>query len=153
MHSFRDESLRPIERVIASSGEDVTKVVSARDGHFTKLFDRRHKQGLVEQYFIEMDLGDLSGVSQAQLVMTGWMFPTDTSINIALSQNSLLHGPRPPFISMPRKEGNGETRWEEVVANMGFPGGKTKYDVKYISKLWPYTFTRLPTFFCFSWHL
>lgn len=126
VHSFRDESLRPIERVIASSGEDVTKVVSARDGHFTKLFDRRHKQGLVEQYFIEMDLGDLSGVSQAQLVMTGWMFPTDTSINIALSQNSLLHGPRPPFISMPRKEGNGETRWEEVVANMGFPGGKTK---------------------------
>jgi len=126
VHSFHNESLRPIERVLASNGEDITKVVSTRDGHFTKLFDRRYKQGLVEEYFLEMDLGNLGDARHVQLVMTGWMFPTDTSINIALSQNGQLQGPRPPFISMARTDGNGEIRWEEIVANMGFPGGKTK---------------------------
>ena len=75
---------------------------------------------------MELELGDLAGAESVHLVMTGWMFPTDTSINIALSQNSELQGPRPPYLSMPRADAvTGET-WEEVVPNMGFPGGKTK---------------------------
>ena len=126
VHSFKRENLRAIEKVVASNGNDVTEVVSARDGNFTRLFDQRLKQGLVEEYYMELDLGDLSNPQSLQLVMTGWMFPTDTSINIALSQNEELNGPRPPFISMPRTNDSGETAWIEVVSNMGFPGGKTK---------------------------
>jgi hypothetical protein len=63
-----------------------------------------------------------------QLVMTGWMFPTDTSINIAISQNKELSGSRPPSIWMPRVNADApsQTDWVEVVPNMGFPGGKTK---------------------------
>ena len=125
VHSFKRESLRAVEKVVASNGNDITEVVSARDGIFTRLFDQRFKQGLVDEYYLELDLGDLSNAESVQLVMTGWMFPTDTSINIALSQNEELNAPRPPFISMPRHHG-GETIWKEVVSNMGFPGGKTK---------------------------
>ena len=51
---------------------------------------------------------------------------SDTSINIALSQNEKLEGPRPPFILMPRKNDKQGVTWKEVVPNMGFPGGKTK---------------------------
>ncbi len=126
VHSFQRERLRPLDRVVASNGEDVTETVSKRDGRFTKLFDSRHKQGLVDEYFMELELGDLTNAQQVQLVMNGWMFPTDTSINIALSQNEKLSGPRPPYISMPRSAADRQTVWEEVVPNMGFPGGKTK---------------------------
>ncbi len=126
VHSFDRKALRPAVSVMGSNGEDVSAIVSSRDGHFTRLFDERHKQGLVDEYFMEFELGDLSGAGSVQLVMTGWMFPTDTSINIALSQNQKLQGPRPPYMSMIRKGDDESERWEEVVPNIGFPGGKTK---------------------------
>ena len=133
IHSFSSASLRSPVSAHASDGQDVLDVVKTRDGKFTKLFDRRQKQGLVPEYFLELDLGDLSVANQntaktVQLVMTGWMFPTDTSINIAISQNRELSGSRPPSIWMPRVNVNDPARtdWVKVVPNMGFPGGKTK---------------------------
>lgn len=133
IHSFVSTSLRSPVAAHGSNGQDVLAMVQKRDGKFTKLFDRRQKQGLVPEYFLELDLGDLpaaneDAASTVQLVMTGWMFPTDTSINIAISQNQQLVGSRPPSIWMPRSNADtpSQTDWIEVVPNMGFPGGKTK---------------------------
>ncbi len=133
IHAFATTNLRAPVAAHGSNGQDILDVVRARDGKFTKLFDQRQKQGLVPEYFIELDLGDLSVANQnvantVQLVMTGWMFPTDTSINIAISQNRELSGSRPPSIWMPRVnvEDPSQTDWVKVVPNMGFPGGKTK---------------------------
>jgi hypothetical protein len=133
IHSFASTSLRSPVAAHGSNGQDVLAVVQKRDGKFTKLFDRRQKQGLVPEYFLELDLGDLpvaneDAATTVQLVMTGWMFPTDTSINIAISQNKELSGSRPPSIWMPRVNADApsQTDWVEVVPNMGFPGGKTK---------------------------
>ncbi|MBT4845562.1 MAG: hypothetical protein HON92_08990, partial [Planctomycetaceae bacterium] len=133
IHAFATTDLRSPLAAHGSNGQDILDVVRARDGKFTKLFDQRQKQGLVPEYFLELDLGDLSVANQSiantvQLVMTGWMFPTDTSINIAISQNRQLSGSRPPSIWMPRvnAEDPSQTDWVKVVPNMGFPGGKTK---------------------------
>ncbi len=133
IHSFANTDLRSPVSAHGSDGQDVLDVIKQRDGKYTKLFDRRQKQGLVPEYFLELDLGDLSVGNQStaktvQLVMTGWMFPTDTSINIAISQNRELSGSRPPSIWMPRVNGDAppQTNWVQVVPNMGFPGGKTK---------------------------
>ena len=133
IHSFASTNLRSPVAAHGSNGQDVLGVVQNRDGKFTKLFDRRQKQGLVPEYFLELDLGDLpvaneDAATTVQLVMTGWMFPTDTSINIAISQNKELSGSRPPSIWMPRVNTDvpSQTDWVEVVPNMGFPGGKTK---------------------------
>ncbi|HIN53656.1 MAG TPA: CRTAC1 family protein [Planctomycetes bacterium] len=133
IHSFASAGLRSPVSAHGSDGQDVLAVIKQRDGKFTKLFDRRQKQGLVPEYFLELDLGDLSLANQnvaktVQLVMTGWMFPTDTSINIAISQNRKLSGSQPPSIWMPRVNtaAPAQTNWVKVVPNMGFPGGKTK---------------------------
>ena len=132
IHSFASSSLQSPISAHGSDGQDVLAAIKERDGKFTKLFDQRQKQGLIPEYYLELDLGDLPAVRQniaetVQLIMTGWMFPTDTSINIAISQNRKLSGSRPPSIWMPRTNGTPtQTNWVEVVPNMGFPGGKTK---------------------------
>lgn len=55
------------------------------------------------------------------LFMNGWIFPTDASINVALSQSDSLKV-QPPVIQVPDKKGN----WVTVVYNAGFPMGKNK---------------------------
>lgn len=103
-------------------GRDVLDMVRRADGNYLKAFDKKLRQGLVEEHFLELDLGPLKDPRQITLFLTGWIYPTDTSINVALGQSRRLKAPRPPSIQVPDAEG----RWREVVPYMGFPGGKTK---------------------------
>jgi hypothetical protein len=104
------------------NGRDVLGIISRRDGQYLRPFERRIVQGLGEHHFLEMDLGALDDPEKIVLFLTGWIFPTDTSLNIAVSQNPAIDSPRPPSLWVPDE--NGE--WREVMAYMGFPGGKTK---------------------------
>ncbi|HEX5446571.1 MAG TPA: CRTAC1 family protein, partial [Pirellulales bacterium] len=56
------------------------------------------------------------------LFLTGWIFPSGTSMNVAISRNPKLSDPRPPSLWAPDEKG----QWREVRSYMGFPGGKTK---------------------------
>ena len=105
-------------------GQDVLPIINRRDGRYLKLFDHRLKQGLTNKYFLELDLGALKNPQQIKLVMTGWVFPTDTSVNVAISQNPALDPPQPPTLWVP--DPTQPTGWKQVVPHMGFPGGKTK---------------------------
>ena len=105
-----------------SLGRDVRDTLRAKDGHYWRGYKRRIRQGLVDEHFLELDLGDLSGAKQITLFLTGWIFPTDTSLNVALSGNPNLEHPHPPAIQVPDANG----KWQETVSYMGFPGGKTK---------------------------
>ncbi len=128
IHSFDSRRLQSPVSATGSNGSDVLQIINQRDGKFTQLFDHRHKQGLTSDYFLELDLGDIKDARKIQLIMTGWVFPTDTSINIALSQNRQLPGSRPPSIWIPKPPSadSAKQQWVEIVPNMGFPGGKTK---------------------------
>jgi tetratricopeptide (TPR) repeat protein len=56
------------------------------------------------------------------LFLTGWVYPTSTSLNVQFSQNPDGPQPRPPALHAVDADGN----WREVRPFMGFPGGKTK---------------------------
>jgi len=56
------------------------------------------------------------------LFLTGWVFPSSTSINVWLSHHPEMKAPQPPSVWVPDKDG----RWKNVIPYMGFPGGKTK---------------------------
>ncbi len=103
-------------------GHDVLAAIARRDGTYLKTFDRRFKQGLTEEHFVELDLGDLQDPQQITLYLTGWTFPTDTSLNVAISQNPRVDAPRPPAVWVPDAQG----RFRQAIPYMGFPGGKTK---------------------------
>jgi hypothetical protein len=53
--------------------------------------------------------------------MNGWIFPTDASINFAISQSDKIKVIS-PFIQVINKNGD----WETVTDNLGFPMGKDK---------------------------
>lgn len=105
-----------------SHGRDVLPTLAQRDEKYLRAFDKIIQQGLTEKHFIELDLGDLGDAKNVTLFLTGWIFPTDTSINVSLSQNPDRDGPKPPSIWL--TDENGE--WREAIPYIGFPGGKTK---------------------------
>lgn len=113
---------RPIRRAVDQRGRDVTQTLRDADDRFVKAFDRQIYQGLTPEHYVELDLGELSSPEKIKLFLRGWLRPTDTSLNVAFSQNPSLDGPRFPSVWTP--DANGQ--FVEVQPYMGFPGGKTK---------------------------
>ncbi|MEW4526818.1 FG-GAP-like repeat-containing protein [Maioricimonas sp. JC845] len=108
-------------------GENILPQVVARDDVYARPFAERRMQGYTEETWIELDLGELaagqdSPPERITLFLTGWIFPTDTSINVALSQDTALPGPQPPSLLVPDADGS----WQQAIPYTGFPGGKTK---------------------------
>jgi len=105
-----------------AEGHDLLPKLSRRDRDFTKAFGKRIKQGLTDPGYLELDLGPLEAGDAVTLFLTGWVFPTDTSLNVALSQNPDVAAPQAPSLWVPQADG----RWKQAIPYMGFPGGKTK---------------------------
>lgn len=118
--------LSPV-RAVNQRGRDVLPEIREADDVYAKTFDEKYRQGLVEDHVLELDL-NTGAMQQAEpgdrimLYLTGWLYPTDTGINLALSENPSLPSPRPPSLSVPDGEGD----WKRIQPFMGFPGGKTK---------------------------
>jgi hypothetical protein len=122
---FKVHTVRNARTPVAArdqQGRDVLTKIAQRDDDYLACFDRRFKQGLTEPHFLEVDLGELDDPQQITLFLTGWIRPTDTSLNIAISQRPDLESTAPPSVRVPNEAGE----WIEVRPFMGFPGGKTK---------------------------
>ena len=120
IHTVRSPRLPVAAR--DTRGRDVLSQVIARDGNYTKTFDKQLAQGFTEEHFLELDLGEFPESKNITLFLTGWMYPGSTSLSVQLSQNPDLPKPRPPTLYAPDEKGE----WREVRPYMGFPGGKTK---------------------------
>src|SRR5687768_7789023 len=81
VHAVR--RLRPVVRAVDHRGADVTAIVSRRDGEYLSTFSRGRYQGIAEDHFVEIEL---DGSSADALIATGWIYPTDSSINVAIAQ-------------------------------------------------------------------
>ncbi len=124
---------RRTPKVLDSRGNEITDIVATRDRTYHKGWERSFTQGLVEEHWIELDLGDLSANREIILYLTGWMLPASTSINVANTYNPDSPRARPPALLVPDKDGN----WIEALPYMGFPGGKTKTIAVDVSGLFP----------------
>ncbi len=109
-------------RAVDQNGRNLRQKLRKRDGDFVKAFEQRIRQGLTPAHYIELDLGKLDDPKRITLLLTGWILPTDTSLNVAFAQDPETDGPRMPSVSVPDASG----QWHETIAYMGFPGGKTK---------------------------
>ena len=110
---------------IDSRGRNVLDLLSRADGEFVQSFEKLVCQGLVEPHFVELDFNSLDfeeDISDGFLFLTGWMHPTDTSLNIAISQNRERVHPEAPSLWVLDEN----DQWVCTAPVIGFPGGKTK---------------------------
>jgi len=113
---------QPLHKVTDENGQDVTEIVSELDENYSAPFRKTSYQGLVHEHFIEIDLGNQPPVDKPLwLIAHGWLRPTDSSINLALSQGE--HEP-PSGLHIKVADGNGG--WKTLHQNYGFPAGKLK---------------------------
>ncbi len=122
--AFEKESRRSPIAATDSAGRDVRELLLAPERNFVKAFDRRIRQGLCPPHWVDMDFGAISPTNSAYLVMTGWILPTDTSLNIQIDQNEDLTPIEFPSIWVPDAKADGG--WRNAIPFAGFPGGKTK---------------------------
>lgn len=119
---YETGALHPVRQVLDDQGKDVTAVVAKKDGQYLDHFKYTKYQGITHKHYIEINLGnDLPDRGPLWLVAYGWVYPTDSSINVAIGQGSV----KPPQgISVEVPDGKGG--WRVAEANLGFPEGKNK---------------------------
>ena len=111
-----------IARALDDNGADVTSVVSTLDGNYLDTFGRGKYQGVTRDHYVEIDLGDDAPRSgPLWLIANGWMHPTDSSINVAISQSQQEQA-KP--LSLEVQDANGA--WRTARPNLGFPAGRKK---------------------------
>ncbi len=102
-------------------GDDVLPALRERDDVYVSNLTPIQYQGLVEPHDLILDLGDDAGRAGTFLFLRGWIYPTDASINVALSQQSTVK-PTSPSLEVRDTQG----RWKTAIADIGFPSGKDK---------------------------
>jgi hypothetical protein len=112
-------------------GNDVLSALREADDVFVSNLTPMQYQGVVEPHHVILDLGPEAGRPGTYLFLRGWIYPTDASINVALSQQSAI-ALAPPSLEVRDANGN----WRSV-AGIGFPSGKDKTIVVDLSGKFP----------------
>ena len=113
---------QPIARAVDDTGQDVTAIVRKLDGNYLDTFGRGQYQGVTRDHFVEIDLGDrVPEDGPLWLIAQGWLHPSDSSVNVAMSQGK---HPRPEWLSLEVPDGRGG--WRIAKPNLGFPAGRKK---------------------------
>jgi tetratricopeptide (TPR) repeat protein len=101
--------------------EDVTSRLARADKVYVDPGAETAYQGVRKEHALVLDLGPVAKGSRVVLFLNGWIFYTDTSINVSLSQRKdLVHFP--PVLEVP----DGKGGWKTAMESCGFPAGKTK---------------------------
>jgi hypothetical protein len=113
---------RKINRAVDDQGQDVTVILNSLDGNYLDTFGRGQSQGVTRDHYVEVDLGsDVPQTGSVWLIGQGWMHPTDSSINVAISQGQHEQA---KGLSLEVPDGRGG--WVVARPNLGFPAGRKK---------------------------
>jgi tetratricopeptide (TPR) repeat protein len=112
---------KPVARVTDDDGNDLTDIVSDLDTRYIKPFRKTPYQGLVEDHSIIIELEGGLPQNGELLILSGWLRPTDSSINLALSQGS-IEPPRGLKVEVADERGG----WNVLHEDYGIPAGKLK---------------------------
>jgi tetratricopeptide (TPR) repeat protein len=115
---------RPVRAAFSDASgrsEDVTARLARRDQVYVGPGPETFYQGVRKEHSLVLDLGEVTAGDRVVLFLSGWIFYTDTSINVSLSQRKdLAHFP--PVLEVP----DGAGGWRVAMESFGFPAGKTK---------------------------
>ena len=113
---------KPIKQAIDDNGNDVTNLLSARDGKALDNFGRGQFQGLTRDHYVEVDLGDDAPTTgPLYLIAHGSIHDTESSVNVAITQGNRWRA-NPMSVEVP----DGKGGWRVAQKNLGFPAGRKK---------------------------
>ena len=122
---------RTVTRVWDDAGADVSELVAKRDNRYVASFDEGTHQGVAEPHYLELELDEATETWDAvTLLAYGWVYPTDSSINVALGQG---RHPIPRGVAMEGRDAKGS--WVVLHPDLGFPAGKLKTMVVDVPRL------------------
>ena len=114
------ERHQPISAV-DEDGRDQRAALAARDFDYVSSFRPGRFQGIAEPHELILDLGPAAASGDVTLFLTGWIFPTDASINVAMGQSDALQ-PHFPALDVIGLDGE----WQTAIPDLPFPSGKDK---------------------------
>ncbi len=118
---FLSGERQPLIGAVDGYGIEVLEELQAKDDLYVTTLTPSAHQGIVETHDLVLDFGDLGDADSVALFMQGWIFPTDASINVAMSQTDALAALAPSLAVLDR-----DGRWQTVIPDLGFPSGKDK---------------------------
>jgi hypothetical protein len=122
-----------ISQAVDDNGKDVTEILRSIDGKYLDTFGRGQYQGVTRDHYVEVDLGpDVPSKGPLWLIATGWLHPSDSSLNIAMGQGH-HDAPRPLSLEVPDNHGG----WRTAKGNLGFPAGRNKTCLIDLTGLFP----------------
>ena len=122
---------RPPLSAVDGQGTDVLAELRDHDYAYVSNLTPLTYQGLTEPHQLILDLDRDAGQPGSVLVLRGWIFPSDASINVALSQQHRLRA-EPPVLEVRDAQG----RWISR-GSVGFPSGKDKTMVVDLAGVFP----------------
>jgi hypothetical protein len=121
-------------KATGSDGKDWTSALAKIDDDYAAPFTpiERQFKGLATPHWLELefDPAAVKNASKLRLVMTGWFFWTDASVNMAAAYDPDNHF-EPPVLQLP----DGHGGWKDSGPPIGFPAGKTKSMVIDVTQL------------------
>ena len=113
-------AVTPVARAWDENGTDVTDLVARRDGRYLATLERGAYQGIAKEHFVEFEVAEVRLKPGTTLVANGWIYPTDSSINVAIGQGGHV---APSGVAL---EARVAGQWTTVNPDLGFPAGKNK---------------------------
>ena len=132
LRMFRVVHPRPPVSAVDDQGVDQLATLRDADDRYVSNFTPLGYQGLVRPHDLVLDLGPHAGADSTFLFLRGWIYPTDASINVALSQQSAVKVMMP---SLEVRDAHGQ--WTTAIANLSFPSGKDKTMVIDLTHVFP----------------
>lgn len=119
---FTTSKPKSFARATDEKQNDVTKTVENLDEIYLDTFEKARYQGVAKEHFVELELPpDAPDNETIDLIADGWLHPTDTSLNVAISQSSFE---KLKSLSLDILDENGA--WKTVKDDFGVPAGKLK---------------------------
>ncbi len=107
--------------VVDDKGNELREVTQKKDDIYVSNLDLDRYQGIAELHDLIINLGSLPDDEKILLYLNGWLFPTDASINMAISQSSEI-STSSPYLQVKNKN----WEWKTIISNISFPMGKNK---------------------------
>ncbi|MFQ6007596.1 MAG: FG-GAP-like repeat-containing protein [Candidatus Zixiibacteriota bacterium] len=99
--------------------KDILPLITREDLRYPADIPMTAYDGLAERHWIELDLGDLEDADRIMLYLTGWIYWSSASVNVAVSQNDRVMF---EAVSLAVPDTDGE--WVTVINDIGLPNGK-----------------------------